>query len=306
MNTPCGLAYFEIEAGSEGSLVDLNQPGFITAFLSIPPVKHLFVIAHGWNSTAAVARDLYQRFFTEFCETLAGHSAASVTPGQCAVVGVIWPSEQFTAEILEPLNLATYYRMKNRAGLVGRLAVAATLDQVRRATPSIRIHLVGHSFGCRVISAAALAAAEPVDSMTLLQAAFSQNSFSPDYDASHQAGYFRPVVTDHKCRGPMMVTHSVHDHAVGVAYSIASRIARQNGSGLESIVDPYAGLGHNGARHTPEATDGDLLPAGSAYKLRSGGIFNLNADGVIFAHDDVVKPETVWALLAASGIGRGD
>jgi pimeloyl-ACP methyl ester carboxylesterase len=300
------LPYFEIEADATGHLGDAAQPAALTSFLTAHPVRHLFVIVHGWNSTPAAARDLYRRFFAQLSETLEANPGCAVAGAECAVAGLLWPSEQFTADILEPLNLLTYYRMKNRAGLAGQFALAGTLDSIRRAAPSVRLHLIGHSFGGRVISSAALATAEPVDSLTLLQAAFSQNSFSPDYDASHRPGYFRRVVTDRKVRGPMMISHSAHDRAVGVAYSIASRLARQNGSGIDEGIDPYAGLGHNGARNTPEASAGDLLPAGTAYELRPGGVYNLNSDRVISSHDDVARPETAWAVLAAACFGTGE
>jgi len=306
MNLIGDLPYFELEADSTGALIDSKQPGLVTSFLAAHPIRHLFVISHGWNSTPGAARDLYRRFFTQFGQTLAAHPSPGIAANQCAVAGVLWPSEQFTADLLQPFNLTTYYRMKARAGLVGQIAVAGALDRIRAAASALRIHLIGHSFGGRVVSSAALAAAQPVDSLTLLQGAFSQNSFSPDYDSSHQPGFFRAVVTGRKCGGPLLVTHSVHDRAIGVGYSIASLIARQNGSALSGVVDPYAGLGHNGARNTPEATDGDLQPEGSPYALKTGGIFNLNADRIIFGHGDVVKPETAWAVLAATRLTEGE
>ena len=51
------------------------------------------------------------------------------------------------------LNYLAYYEMKKRAGTVGQKGVAPLLD--RLADHVQRIHLVGHSFGCRVVTAAA-------------------------------------------------------------------------------------------------------------------------------------------------------
>ena len=195
------------------------------------------------------------------------------------------------------MNLATYHLMKDRAGVVGRTGLARALDQIHDDYPGIRIHLAGHSFGCRAIASAAAAVRRPVASMTLLQAAFSHNSFSPP-------GGFRSVVTDGRCEGPILITHSVKDEAVGICYPLASRFLRQNASSLGDANDRYGALGRNGARHTPEASDGDLLPEGAPYALAPGRIYNLQADDIIQAHSDIVKPETAWALLSAAGLGE--
>jgi pimeloyl-ACP methyl ester carboxylesterase len=202
------------------------------------------------------------------------------------------------------LNLVTYHLMKQRAGIVGRIGLARSLDQIQDDYPGIRIHLAGHSFGCRAITAAAAAARRPLASMTLLQAAFSHNSFSPDFDSTHQPGGFRSVVDEAKCDGPILITHSARDEAVGFYYPVASRIFRQNASSFGGPNDRYGALGRNGARRTPEASDGDLLPEGVPYSLTPGGIFNLQADDIIRAHADVVKPETAWALISAAGLAR--
>lgn len=196
------------------------------------------------------------------------------------------------------LNLGTYHLMKDRAGIVGRTGIALALDQIQDDYPGTRIHLAGHSFGCRAITSATAAIRKPVASMTLFQAAFSHNSFSP-------TGGFRSVVADGKCEGPILITHSVKDEAVGVCYPIASRILRQSASSLGGPNDLYGGLGRNGARHTPEASDGDLLPEGAHYAFAPGRIYNLQADDIIQAHSDIVQPETAWALISAAGLGKG-
>ncbi len=305
MNTVCKLPYFELEIDKSGDPVDF------AAIDRIVPAENLFIIVHGWNSDMNEARALYENFFNQFCRTLEAYGAPGVTARQCSVLGVLWPSEKYADPALTPGGAAgmggrriqslrralTYRLMKNRAGIVGRRALAVTLDRIHRAFPAVRIHLVGHSFGARAITAAAATAAYPVASMTLLQAAFSQNSFSPE-------GAFRNVVSERKCAGPILITHSVNDDALGLCYPIASRILRQNASGLGGANDLYGALGRNGALHTPEASFGDLLPEGASSSFLRGGIFNLRADNVIRAHSDIVKPEIAWALLTAAGLGR--
>ena len=53
------------------------------------------------------------------------------------------------------LNFTTYYEMKARAGTVGKNGVGQLIDHL---APQVeRIHLIGHSFGGRVVAAAAAA-----------------------------------------------------------------------------------------------------------------------------------------------------
>src|SRR5215472_5700754 len=55
------------------------------------------------------------------------------------------------------LNYLAYYEMKKRAGTVGQKGVGPMLDRLTNNVQ--RIHLVGHSFGCRVVTAAAATSA---------------------------------------------------------------------------------------------------------------------------------------------------
>ncbi len=296
MNTIANLPYHELQINRFGELANPFDAEQIT------PARNLFAICHGWNAEMNEARDIYQDFFNQFCRI--------VTPERCAVLGILWPSEKYAdpaltpggaaglgARIDEVRRLLTYRTMKHRASLVGRRAVAPVLDRIQAALPGIRVHLIGHSFGARVITAAAAVCGKPVASMTLLQAAFSHYSFAPE-------GAFRNVISERKCSGPILITHSVRDQALGFCYPIASRMLRQNASGLGGPNDRYGALGRNGALHTPEASFGDLLPEGASYSFAPGRIFNLCADRIIRAHDDIVHPETAWASIAAAGLGN--
>jgi hypothetical protein len=117
------------------------------------------------------------------------------------------------------LNYLAYYEMKKRAGTVGQKGVAPLLD--RLADHVQRIHLVGHSFGCRAVTAAAATSTtDKLQSMSLLQAAFSHNGFSKSMN-----GFFRSVVDNHRIKGPIVVTYTPNDRAVRIAYPVASRLS---------------------------------------------------------------------------------
>jgi hypothetical protein len=136
------------------------------------------------------------------------------------------------------------------------------------------------------------------NSLTLLQAAFSHYGFADDY-REDKDGFFRPIFARKMLSGPIVVTHTVKDKAVGIAYPLASRIARQAASRLGDAGDLYGGIGRNGAQATPEAIEGELLAAGQAYSFKSGSLYNLKADAFIGGHSDVEGMEVAHVLLSA-------
>lgn len=200
------------------------------------------------------------------------------------------------------LNFFTYYQMKKRAGLVGKTGVASVLRQIHDKLPQVKLHLIGHSFGGRLVTAAAdaLGPAVPVTTLTLLQAAYSHNGLGQKYDGVHD-GFFRQIVVAKKVTGPLLITHTKNDKAVGIAYPTASRLSGDVASALGDANDPYGGMGRNGAQKTPEvdAAVAFLEPVGTHYAFNVGKIYNLNADEFIKGHSDIAKDEVAFALLSA-------
>lgn len=196
------------------------------------------------------------------------------------------------------VNVTTYYTMKERAGVVGEKGIAPLLERIHRDAADARLHLIGHSFGGRAVTAAAKATNAPVSSMTLLQAAYSHFGMATGWDdAGDKDGLFSTVPK--KVTGPILVTFTRNDKAVGLAYPVASRLARQIGVGLGDENDPYGGIGRNGALKTPGAVAGTLLEVGGAYDFTGGDVFSLNADTFISGHSDVTGRQVGYAVLSA-------
>ena len=204
-------------------------------------------------------------------------------------------------------NFTTYYQMKERAGMVGRLGLNQVIRRLRSKKPPLRIHLIGHSFGGRVVTAAADALDDntPAVTLTLLQAAYSHNGLGANFDGSHD-GFFRNVIARKRVAGPILITHTKNDLAVGIAYPLASRLSHTKASAMGDENDPYGGLGRNGAQFTPEAkgkaqflaelTDKQPGP----YKFIPGGVYNLKADRFIGDHNDICKHQVAYAMLKAA------
>ncbi len=227
---------------------------------------------------------------------------ATVDEGGAAFLGDLLSGAKAAARRIA--NFATYYQMKSRAGTVGGGGVAATLARVRERRPELPIHLVGHSFGGRLVTAAA-ARLEPGDApvtLTLLQAAFSHNGLSEKFDGTKD-GAFRTVLRDKRVSGPVLITHTKNDLAVGIAYPLASRIAFDNAAALGDRNDPYGGMGRNGAQHTPEVrTEESSLRTTEnqhVYAFAPGAVYNLNADETIQDHSDVTGVPVADVVLHA-------
>lgn len=201
------------------------------------------------------------------------------------------------------LNLTTYFEMKQRAGTVGKNGLAPLIDKL---APQVAcIHLIGHSFGGRVVTAAAAnSTTNKLHSMALLQAAFSHNGFS-----QKRSGFFRSVVKNKRLSGPILITHTKNDKAVGMAYPAASRISRDNASGFGDADDEFGGLGSNGAQQMEEGEVfldiKELLPIGQPYEWQRGKFHNLESSKFIIdpkggdAHGWVFVPQVAWAISRA-------
>jgi hypothetical protein len=201
------------------------------------------------------------------------------------------------------LNLATYYTMKRRAGETGRRGLAPVLRRLRGDHPDLRLHLAGHSFGGRLVAAAALGEDDrdpplPVASLTLLQAAFSHHGFAENYEQGKD-GYFRAVLTGGRLTGPLLITHTRNDRANTWAYPMASRLARQKAASFGGPDDVYGAIGTNGAQRTPGARPASLLADDGTYDLGAGVVVNLDATAFIADHGEVTGREVAHLLVSA-------
>ncbi|HEU5238774.1 MAG TPA: hypothetical protein VFU37_16705 [Pyrinomonadaceae bacterium] len=219
----------------------------------------------------------------------------TVQPPQGGAASLATFLSGFKASVMNVLNYTTYYEMKARAGNVGKNGVAKLVDTL---APKVqRVHLVGHSFGGRVVTAAAAnSSADKINSMSLLQTAFSHNGFSKS-----MKGFFRSVVDKNRVKGPILVTHTKNDTAVGVAYPLASKIVGDATAAFGDENDKFGGLGRNGAQQMEvgEVVKGNLLDAAGDYQFQAGKFFNLEGSAFIKGHGDVTGKEIAHAVRKA-------
>jgi hypothetical protein len=211
----------------------------------------------------------------------------------------------------EALRQLTYFEMKKRAGVVGKQGLGPLLGRIAQADPEVRMHLLGHSFGARLVSFALAGlpdpAASPVRSLYLLQGAFSHFAFAAALPMDRSRGGALKGMAA-RVDGPLVTSFSVHDTAVGRLYPLASLSARDDAAALEDRLFRWGGIGHDGAQAV-EATVATLGPVGTDYPFQRGRFVNLDGNAVINggrppagAHSDIFHPELVWAGLAAAGL----
>ncbi|MGH2354528.1 MAG: serine-threonine protein kinase [Chloroflexota bacterium] len=265
------------------------------------------------GEAAGLLQDRPTNVFNRFA-TVAPRRRAGGAAGIGDVFSRLWDGAK------EALRQLTYWQYKHRAGVIGKQGLGPLLDRLHDAQADLRIHLLGHSFGARLVSFAlaglpdhltgadaAGRSESPIKSVTLLQGAFSHFSFADalphDRDRS---GALTDM--DRRVDGPLLATHSVHDTAVGMLYALASIAGRDDAAAADDIFFRWGSIGHDGAQAVNAAAV-RFGPVGERYPFTPGGFVNLNGDDVIKrmqpiegAHGDIFHPEIAWATLAAAGI----
>ncbi|WP_369036049.1 hypothetical protein [Streptomyces adonidis] len=288
--------------------------------LAPPPwATDLLVYAHGWQTSPESALTSVHRLLA-LAEAQTQHNSARyprLKPWRPWTVLVRWPSRSLP-------SLGGYRRIRDRAHamstqghaahVIGRLLGYLDAHRTDPAAPPVLanrdgqyLHLVGHSFGCRLLCEAVQWSAreEPltlgwstpspagrpftVDSMLLLQMAAPRDAFANTFTALAGA----PL------RGPVVATYSQHDRATGFWHLRAEKRA---GIG-------YAGIGTAPA---PVSTIRMLSPD-EPYPLAAldhrfvsvdaSDVF-VRGHGPAGAHSDHLRPESAHLLLSLADHSR--
>ncbi len=210
----------------------------------------------------------------------------------------------------DALRVLSYNTMKARAGVIGRTGLGPLLADLHRGSPSLRVHLVGHSFGARLVSFALSGVGtpdqSPVASLTLVQGAFSHWSFAHAQDNPFgEAGALNAFVD--RVHGPLVATYTTFDWALGRWYPKASFLAQQDSessdAGRWDAIGADGFLAVNPAVDTTADASGTTdraFVAGTFCRVNAAAIIN-NTDGQAFAgaHSDIYKP-AIGRLVAAA------
>jgi len=241
-----------------------------------PPITDAFVFCSGGIEDPIEAKAYAAHFFGVLRRSLDAVEDR-VTP---LGIALDWPSKPQTsrayAEVIEfeiPLapeeecefdallerpprtdgHALSLWLMKKRAGDVGErfgrehlAPLWAACSPPRRP----RLHLIGHSFGARLLTSAVLGGARP-QSLTLLQAGFSAFAFADEVPGFSAPGLYHRLLAHRHVAGQIVCVRAAPDPALTTLYPIrrgASRVARPGRRGRTREVVAQSALGVAGAR----------------------------------------------------------
>lgn len=235
----------------------------------------------------------YQKIATAMSTGAEGGDAQGIG----SVFGKVWNGAK------DALRVSSFYQMKARAGVVGRTGLGPLLESLHARNSAVRVHLIGHSFGARLVSNSlpgiSSAAASPIASLLLVQGAFSHWAFAQRNPWGDQGSLFG---SSDRVHGPMVATFTAADWAVGKWYPKASFLAGDD----QQDAAPggrWGGMGGDGFQASAPKVDFTVVPGQPAYPLANGTFHLADANGIITdtsqsafagAHSDFLRNEIGW------------
>ncbi|HEX5758073.1 MAG TPA: hypothetical protein VF121_02665 [Thermoanaerobaculia bacterium] len=218
------------------------------------------------------------------------------------VAGGPGPGTAGALSALDPRNIVrtlTVHQMKDRAGRVGATGVHELVRDMLAAGDA-RLHLIGHSYGGKVVLSAISAGPLPrkVRSVLLLQPAVSHLAFAERVPEANRPGGYRAALD--RVENPILSTYSSHDFPLTKVFHLSVR--RKDDLGEARIAaasgappSKFAALGGFGPRGAGERLI-DVLDAPNRYALEGGRLFGIDGSRTIGGHGDISNESTWWAL----------
>ncbi|MCA6095717.1 serine-threonine protein kinase [Streptomyces sp. SCA3-4] len=249
---------------------------------------------------------------TESPRAVCERFAEAVVPAGSARAELFGGLGRLWSGALELLRQGSYWEMKRRAGQVGQQGLGPLLGELAEASPGLRVHLVGHSFGGRLVAFAVRGLperAQCVHSLVLLQGAFSHYAFAPRLPfAQDRSGVLKDL--HRRVAGPVVCCHSRHDLALSLLYPLASRMSGDTQSALGLGDARWGAMGHDGVQ---AVTGTGTLELGQALAgpLPESGCVNVDVAAVVRrggppsgAHSDICHGELARLVLVAGRLVR--
>jgi hypothetical protein len=205
-------------------------------------------------------------------------------------------------------NAFTFWTMKERAGVVGSRGVYEVLRALQPLRDKrIKIHLIGHSFGGKLVSASLTGTSGPgnrVDSLIILQGAFSHFAFANREDigragvAVDRDGLYRGILASSLVTGPVVVTHSSADTPNRLLYPAG--VALVNDVTEAARAPRFGSLGANGILAAPTAAFNLATQTMASVEAQAPRTISVDASGVILGHSDLIKAQVfklIWDAI---------
>lgn len=269
-----------------------------------PPVTDFVVFAHGWNKNPSSAELDFQNFLCRLHGRLRNIIGDDKRAGGLLVLGIFWPST-VTNRPREPLLVkpVSYYRIRDRADVVAEEGLAKLLADLRPALerngrPSM--HLIGHSFGGRMMIRSLevlqergelvpfLTAADPVN-VVLINGALAPSRFDWIGEAVAKALQQRARARFTESTASYLFNiHSFHDSANRYLFPLASLFNDEpsecaaGACGVPAY--PTLCVDESGKVVLDPTRPGDRVDATDRLNA-----WNVDATRIVFDHSDIYK-----------------
>lgn len=308
-----------LEFNADGSLLYPEQKTRLVSEVESEALTDLVVFIHGWNKSPASAERDYQDFLCRLHGKLPKTERNSKRNGNWKILGVFWPST-ISNRPTEPLLIkpVSYYKIRNRVDNLADAGLAALMKELfenlveidnerRSLNPEnrIRLHLIGHSFGGRMIIKSLKKLSDDGDLVPILNNLESTNvilinaaappSFFSWIDGTVAKAWklSQPARFTSSTSSYLLNLHSEKDQANRVLFRIASAFNDDEQScavGACGIPDyPTICVDNAGKLIEPE------IRANKA--AADINIKNIDATNIVFGHSDIYKGR-IASLLA--------
>jgi hypothetical protein len=233
--------YITVPVNENGIIFDSSMNDVVVEAMAVSPFgyRDIYIYSHGWSTNAYSALDEYNKFSVDMVRMIlltrqAAPGIFAAPPQDDLGIGIHWPSE-ITEDPTSPLNnlqLITFYTMEHRADAVGKNAVYTMLrlilgERVGTGLP-LRIFMVGHSFGCKVVLSALQDLKIDIDGGTIIEPPGTEYNVvlleaATDNDNLEAPDIYGRVSQMANLR--LLMTTSQLDTALGTWFPLAGKIA---------------------------------------------------------------------------------
>ena len=308
-----------IEFKSDGSLLYPEQKDRLINDIVSDELTDLVIFIHGWNKNPVSAESDYQDFLCRLHGKLPLKEQQSKREGNWKILGVFWPST-ISNKPKEPLLIkpASYYKIRNRVDHLSEAGLAVLMkevfdnlvkvDNLRRSTQPdnrIRLHLIGHSFGGRMIIKSLKKLSDDGDLVPILNNLESTNVIL--INAAAPPSFFDwiegAVANAWKLSHPARFTPSTSSYLLNIysekdkANKVLFRIASAFNNDEQSCAVGACGIPGFPKICVDQA--GKLVKTEQTARMDNAdiNIKNIDATNIVFSHSDIYKGR-IASLLA--------
>jgi hypothetical protein len=303
------IFFSAVEFDEHGRFVyEFQEQELLHHLSSGPRITDLIFFIHGWNKNPSSAETDYQNFLCRLHARLRTVIGDAKREGRLLVVGIFWPST-ITNSTHEPFLLKpiSYYRIRDRVTDVAQNGLAPLfvrltplISQQRGDGNVTRLHLMGHSFGGRMLvrtleqmstdgTLVPLLLAAGEVNVVLLNAAIPPERFewlSQAVTNAKRAGI--PARITEETNSYLFNVHSFNDTANRVLFRMAS-VFNDDPSTCAAGACGVPGYPTLCVDESGKALPPPVIAKDVTIKALGLNAFNVDVSKIVFDHNDVYK-----------------